>query len=218
MNITLVAWRRLVRRKIGEVVFLALVGASSAHAQQATLSSEVKQLVELLAVGARSTVADIGAGSGEVTVEIARQLGPDSRVYGTDINDERLSEIARAARSAGLANVTVVKGDPNATNLPDACCDALIVRNVYHHFGDPPAMNASILRTLKPGGRFAVMDFRPRVPITAPISPAQRADGDTHGVLPETVADELKAAGFEIVQTIPSWPNRLFLVLAQKPN
>ena len=78
--------------------------------------------------------------------------------------------IKKAAAAANLTNVTVVEGAPAATKLPDECCDAIFVRYVYHHFGDPPAMNASILRSLKPGGRFAVMDAGPRTVGTVPPS------------------------------------------------
>ena len=35
------------------------------------------------------------------------------------------------------------------------------MRNVYHHFGDPGAMNASLFKSLKPGGSLAVQDFGP---------------------------------------------------------
>ena len=135
-----------------------LVAHVALRAQQASLTSEVSRLVELLELRSGSVVADVGAGSGEVSVEMARQLGPTSRVYGTDINAQRIAEIKQAATKATLANVVTLEGAPASTNLPEACCDALFVRYVYHHFADPAAMNASILRSLTPGGRFAVMD------------------------------------------------------------
>ena len=190
---------------------------SSIDARQSGLASEVSRLVELLELGPDSTVADIGAGSGEVSIEIARQLGTRSHIYSTDIASKQLAEIKDTAMKAGLTNVTAIEGARAATNLPDNCCDAIFVRHVYHHFGDPPAMNASILRSLKPGGRFAVMDFPPRVAVTGTVPPSERGSGDTHGVVKETVVEELKAAGFEIVQVLPECPDRLFLVLARKP-
>jgi predicted methyltransferase len=91
----------------------------------------------------------------------------------------------------------------------------VFVRHVYHHFAEPAAMNASILRSLKAGGRFVVMDgpknAKPGVP------PAARGSGDTHGVAKDTVVEELQAAGFEIVTVLPEWPGNLFLILARKP-
>jgi precorrin-6B methylase 2 len=206
----------ITRTRLTIAVAAAMVVAHVAlHAQQASLTSEVSRLVELLELRSDSVVADVGAGSGEVSVEMARQLGPTSRVYGTDVNVQRIAEIKEAATKAGLTNVVALEGAPASTNLAEACCDALVVRYVYHHFADPPVMNASILRSLKPGGRFAVMDG-PRNAKTG-VPPAERASGKTHGVAEETVVEELKAAGFEIVTVVPEWPGNLFLVLARKP-
>jgi ubiquinone/menaquinone biosynthesis C-methylase UbiE len=204
-----------VSRLCGFAILVCLLFVQPSIEAQSGLASEVSRLVQLLELSQESTVADLGAGSGEVSIEIARQLGPRARVYSTDINSTRLGEIRKAAAAAGLTNVTAIEGAPAATNLPDECCDAIFVRYVYHHFGDPPAMNGSILRSLKPGGRFAVMDAGPRN-VTGTVPPSERASGDKHGVVKETVVEELKAAGFEIVQIVPDWPGNLFLVLGRK--
>jgi ubiquinone/menaquinone biosynthesis C-methylase UbiE len=198
---------------------LSVAGQQTSKAEQehARLVGEVTRMVQVLQLRSDSVVADVGAGSGEVTIELAQQLGRESRVYGTDINQDRLTEIRSAAAKAGLTNVIVVEGDANRTNLPDACCDALIVRHVYHHFADPPAMNASILRALKPGGRFAVMDFPPDKGPTRDVPAPKRGNGNDHGVYRDTVVTELTAAGFEIAQVVPDWTANLFLVLARKP-
>jgi ubiquinone/menaquinone biosynthesis C-methylase UbiE len=117
-----------------------------------------------------------------------------------------------------VKNVVVLEGHADRTNLPDACCDAMFVRYVYHHFGDPPAMNASIRRSLKPGGRFAVLDSAPDKTPVGTVPPAQRASGEMHGVVAETVVEELRAAGFGDVQIVTrDWPGGLFLVLARNP-
>ena len=85
------------------------------------------------------------------------------------------------------------------------------MRNVYHHFGDPPAMNGSIFRALKPGGRVAVIDFPPRDnAATAP--PGKRGETASHGISAEVAAAELKAAGFQIVMS-EERPNRWFIVV-----
>jgi ubiquinone/menaquinone biosynthesis C-methylase UbiE len=201
---------------LAAVIALALYGWFSATASNR--AEEAARLVEVLELQSGATVADIGAGSGEMTVALARQLGPDSRVYGTDINRDRLREIEEAAAAAGLENIVVLEGAADETNLPDDCCDAIFVRRVYHHFGDPPAMNASIRRALKPGGRFAVLDFAPRGRVTDKVPPPQRASGATHGVTAEAVVEELEAAGFDDVRIeTGDWPGGMFLVMARNP-
>jgi ubiquinone/menaquinone biosynthesis C-methylase UbiE len=187
-------------------------------AQQKHVPAEAKRLIELLELGPGKAVADVGAGSGEMTFELARQLGDKARVYSTDINPKTVRELKDGAVAAGLKNIVVLGGAFEQTNLPDGCCDALILRHVYHHFANPPAMNASILKALKPGGFYAVMDFAPDEPSTTVVPPARRGSGDTHGVLADTVAAELKAAGFEIVRVLPEWPGGLFMVLARRPS
>jgi ubiquinone/menaquinone biosynthesis C-methylase UbiE len=204
--------------RIAAVAGVLLLALSTAAAQQRKLEPEAARLIEILGLSAGASVADIGAGGGEMTVEIARQLGKDSRVFSTDVNQDRLREITVAAQAAGLTNVTVIEGHADRTNLPDGCCDAIFVRHVYHHFKHPPEMNASIRRSLKPGGRFAVMDFPPDKPGTQTVPPDLRGGGDTHGVTPETVMEELKAAGFVDLQLVPGWHSRLFLVHGRGPK
>ena len=199
---------------VGPLALLTVVLAAAAATPDIT--TEAEHLIEVLELKPGATVADIGAGSGEMSVALAKLLGPSSRLYATDINQERLREIGQASVAAGVTNVITLEGHRTQTNLPDACCDAAFVRYVYHHFGDPPAMNASIRRALRPGGRFAVLDSAPKKRIDGVVSPALRASGDTHGVAAETVVEELEAAGFTNVRIVTrEWPGNLFLVLAR---
>ena len=87
------------------------------------------------------------------------------------------------------------------------------MRHVNHHFGDPAAMNASLLHSLKPGGWLAILDFVPNSKASAP--PGKRGDGDSHGVMPATVIEELTAAGFVDVREI-SWPQTSVAVIGRR--
>ena len=174
---------------------------------------DTRRLTELLELREGSTVADIGAGSGPLTIRVAQPVGPSGRVFSTDVNPERLKEIREAVAKAGLSNVTVVQGGSDETGLPDDCCDAIFMRLVYHHFGDPPRMNASILRSVRKGGRVVVVDFPPKSGETAP--PGKRGSGDAHGVTAAVVIRELTDAGFTDVSEVP-WAPPGFAVLAHR--
>jgi predicted methyltransferase len=115
---------------------------------------------------------------------------------------------------SGLERITVVAGEASGTGFPAEGCDGLFLRDVYHHFTEPGAMNASIFAALKPGGRAAVVDFTPPREAAAP---ADRAKDGSHGVMPDTVVRELKEAGFEVVsKEAPG--GRWFLVVVSKPE
>jgi ubiquinone/menaquinone biosynthesis C-methylase UbiE len=206
--------RSQVVRAIAAAV-MALVTAASARAQN-EFTADAARLVKALKLNAGQTVADIGAGAGQLTVLLAREVGPSGRVYATELNTDLLPVIRRAADSAGLKNVSVVEGHATRTNLPERCCDALVVRFVYHHFKDPRQMNASLRQALKPGGLLAVIDFAPDSAESA--DPAGRASGDRHGVTPATVVRELHDAGLELVGVEDAIRRSGFMVVVRRPS
>jgi ubiquinone/menaquinone biosynthesis C-methylase UbiE len=145
---------------------------------------------------------------------MARAIGSLGRIYATDINPERLEELRQI--SASHPNIVVVEGGSVRTNLPDECCDAIFMRHVYHHVGDPAAMNRDLRRSLKRGGRLVVIDFPPE---SGPSAPAGRRDTKpSHGVTAMTVADELSSAGFIRVGEV-LWTQRpYFAVFGVRPD
>lgn len=180
---------------------------------------EVPELVKLLELKPGMTMADVGAGFGAWTVRFAKFVGPSGRVYATDLGAAQLAALGDAAKREGLANVTVLEGAANTTNLPALCCDAVLIRDAYHHLTQPEDIVRSVAAALKPGGRLAVVDFPPRPNSEVPSGvPANRRG---HGVPPDVVEREGGAA-LTYVQTIPNWaansqPASLYLVLFRKP-
>ena len=201
-------------RQLGLLGAVTTAFACTANAQD-DFASDAARLVTALELDSGRTVADIGAGAGQLTVELARAVGPTGRVYATELEAERLEDIREAASDAGLANVSVVEAHATRTNLPAQCCDALVLRRVYHHIRDPGPMNASLLETLKPGGRLAVIDFVPDSAESA--DPGGRATGEQHGVTSATVVRELSQAGFEVVTVEEGGRPGRFMVVVRRP-
>ena len=189
------------------------------EAQIKTADAEVPELARLLELKPGMTVADVGAGFGAWTVRFGRLVGPSGRVYATDIGAAQISALRDYAAKEGLTNVTVIEGAIDRTNLPAGCCDAILLRDAYHHLTHPEDIVRSLAAALKPGGRLAVIDFPPRPNSEVPAGvPANRRG---HGVPPEVVQSEVSAA-LTPVQTIASWapgsqPASLFLLLFRKP-
>ena len=195
-------------------LFAILAGASIAFAQSAQENAaDAAWLVKSLEIHEGSVVGEIGAGEGELTVAIARVVGPTGKVISNELNKDRMAALAGNADKAGVKNVTPVEGRETETNFADQCCDAIFMRNVYHHFGDPAAMDASLFKSLKPGGRLAVIDFTP--PGQEAEKPSGRSADGFHGVKPQTVARELVAAGFEVISA--ETHNRAVQVVARRP-
>jgi ubiquinone/menaquinone biosynthesis C-methylase UbiE len=154
-------------------------------------------------VGARpgAVIADIGAGTGTMTVEMARRVGPSGVVYATEISGERRDDIREAVEDAGLANVRIVAAGEREANLPDACCDGIFLRNVFHHIADQDAFARSLRRALRTDARVVIIDFAPGA-----LWPC--AGG--HGVAADALAETMTRAGFTRVEHIDRWVGRMF--------
>ena len=196
-------------------LFVPLVVAGPTPAWQGGSTVATERIFEALHARPDSTICEIGAGDGELSLEAARRVGPGGHVYTSELGDDRVRKLRERVASSRLSQITVATGDATQTNFPQATCDALFMRNVYHHFAEPAAMNASIAAALKPGGRIAVVDFRP--PGDEAASPADRDNDGTHGVTADTVTRELQAAGFVLITT-ERGTDRWFMVVAAKPT
>src|SRR2546429_6861880 len=86
------------------------------------------------------------------------------------------------------------------TNLPAGCCDAIFLRRVYHRLTKPAEFDASLVRSLKPGGRLAIIDFAPR----AGLEPVEGVPSNRGGAgIPQEIAiQELSEAGVQVAQKV----------------
>lgn len=200
------------RRRILLAGLAFTLALSACHAQE-NYKAEAEHLTELLHWQPGSVVADIGAGDGELTLLAAERAGPAGRVYATEVDPKKLEHLEELA--AKNRNVTAVKGASDSTNLPPACCDSIVVRRVYHHFPKPPAMDASLWQSLKPGGLLAIIDFAPRegLPTVKEDVPKNR---NGHGIAPEIVIEEMTAAGFELASRPDHWPSDDYCLIFRK--
>jgi ubiquinone/menaquinone biosynthesis C-methylase UbiE len=127
--------------------------------EQARFDSERRpdKIIDALGIGPGSRVADIGAGSGLLTVHIARAVAPSGHVVATDIDSASLDLLAQRIKAAGFSDVVerrVVAAE--ATGLEDGTYDAILLAEVDHFFTDPAAWLKSASQALKPGGRIVI--------------------------------------------------------------
>lgn len=178
--------------------------------------AEAARLVAELGLSNGDTVAEIGSGKGALTVAVARAL-PNSRVYSTELDPDELTATREAVQRASLRNVDVREAALEATNLPEACCDALFMRTVYHHFTSPRVMIAALQRALKPNGRLAIIEFEPRGIWQWFAVPDDVPDRGGHGVPIDMLEREVTSdARFRHVRTVRSWAGPLYLMVFQR--
>lgn len=201
-----------MRDKLSALFVTLLVPVAALAVQSGSVATE--RIFDAIGVKEGITVCEIGAGNGAMTIAAATRVGAAGRVYTNELGERRVKALQEKVADSRLLQITVVAGAETSTNLPDAACDAVFLHNVYHHFTDPAAMNASIAAALKPGGRVAVVDFTP--PDKEAARPADRGKDGMHGIRPETLSRELQEAGFEPVAT-EAGAQRWFMVVVGKP-
>ncbi len=137
--------------------------------EQARFDAERRpeKVVEALGIGPGSRVADIGAGSGLLTVHLARAVRPSGRVVATDIDRAVLDLLQSRLAAAGLADLVETKVVPAQTPglEPPASYDAILLAEVDHYFSDEVTWLKEATRALKPGGRIVISNrihHRPR--------------------------------------------------------
>ena len=159
------------------------------------------EVIKALALKPDAIVADIGAGTGYFSMRFAHML-PQGRVYGVDIEPDMVKYLSDLAKREGLKNVTAVAGKPADPRLPEKA-DLVVLVDVYHHVEDRERYFRNLQKSLKPGGRVAVIDFR----MDSPVGPPQSTR-----IAPDRVKAELKRAGYALAQEHAFLPNQYFLV------
>jgi SAM-dependent methyltransferase len=202
---------KLVRATLSLFMIVFLSGCTWTGFGFDASGPEMPRLQEALGLRAGMVVADVGAGKGQLTFALAAAVGPDGRVFSTEVDPKRIGALRKTFAEAKLGNVTVVEAKATESGLPEDCCDAIALRRVYHHLSDPAATDASLFRALRPGGLLAVIDFPP---------PPLFGRGSL-GVPAQEVVDELTARGFHLVRLSTDWPGRgplgSYCVLLRKP-
>jgi len=143
-------------------------------------------------------VADIGCGSGYYSRRLAKAIGAKGIVYGVDIQKEMLAILHRNMGANNLTNYQAVLGTTTNPKLPAGAIDLALFVDVYHEFDQPYEMMQNICKSLAPGGKIVLVEYRmedPRVPIKL-----------LHKMTEAQVKKEMKVQPLKYVKTVSELP------------
>lgn len=157
-------------REIARVMGFGNSGEGALWLERETREKEekVSLLVKSLKLEPGMIVADIGSGSGVISVLLAEHVLPNGKVMAVDIQQEMLDRLKRNCEKLKIDNVVPVKGAEKTPNLKPESVDLIVMVDVYHEFEHPREMLLAMSKSLKEGGRIAFVEYRredPTVPI-----------------------------------------------------
>ncbi len=169
---------------------------------------EAARIAEELEIGPGKTFGDIRAGAGAWSAEMARRVGDEGQVYAT-AGPTPVHDLYETIADAGVDNVTVIIKTPgDAGRLPYNCCDAILLRVVYHDFEDRYTFASTLFKDTKPGGLLMIIDRDESTPVGL----------SGHGIDQQQVIEEIASAGFEVHKVIDDWEGDMYALIFQKPE
>jgi ubiquinone/menaquinone biosynthesis C-methylase UbiE len=163
--------------------------------------------LDALALKPGMVVADVGAGTGYMSLRMAKRVGPTGKVYSNDLQPEMLRRLRQNAAKAGITNIETVQGEEADPKLPAGRMDLVLLVDVYHEFSKPREMIDKIRESLKPTGRLVLLEYRkedPKVPIR-----------EEHKMTVAEVKAELEPQGLVLSQVIETLPRQHILILTK---
>ena len=163
--------------------------------------------VDALMLKRDDVVADIGAGMGYISFQLADWV-EDGKVVAVDVQPEMLALLEAERDKYGVRNIETVLSTESDPNLPDNSIDMAVMFDAYHEFAYPEEMMAGIVKALKPGGQVVLAEYRAENPLVLIKK--------HHKMTQKQVKKELTAAGLKWVKTDGRLPQQ-HLMFFEKP-
>ena len=149
------------------------------------------EVIAALRVGPGMAVADVGAGTGYFAVRLASAVAPGGVVFATDVEPDMVRWLRDRADRAGLSNIVPLLGSAKEPRLPPRSCDLVLIVDTWHHVEGRVGYARKLKAALKPGGRVAIVDFKPG---STPVGPPPEMK-----LAPQKVVSEFREAGYHVV-------------------
>jgi len=160
-----------------------------------------EKAVDRAALAPGDAALDVACGTGDLTLELQRRVGPEGRVVGSDFSERMLDLAREKADGAGPGQGSPIFEWGDALELPydDAGFDAVTVGFGVRNFADLGRGVRELTRVLKPGGRLVILEITQpqRPPLSTffslwfdravPVLGKFAGDPDAYSYLPESV-------------------------------
>lgn len=117
-------------------------------------------VLDTLGLSAGMEVADIGSGPGFFTLPLAVRVAPGGKVYAVDVEPLMLQHLGKRAGEEGVDNIELLVAEDGSLPLSDDQVDAALMVNVLHESDEPAALLREVLRSLRPGGAFTIVEWK----------------------------------------------------------
>lgn len=194
--------KRYCGRQISRV--MGWQGASWLDRPEREQEERTDLMVERLGLRPGQVVADVGAGTGRLSLQMLKRVEPAGSVWAVDVQPEMVTMLESAARKEGSGRLKVRQSTATESRLPDNSIDLAVMVDVYHELEFPLEMLQSISRAVKPDGRIVFVEYRANDP-AVPIKPL-------HTMSVEQIRREAEAIGliFEKVDSRLPWQHMVF--------
>lgn len=186
---------------------MSYLGADWLDRSERVQEEEPEAALDAITLAPGSVVADVGAGSGYMTVKMAKRVGPTGKVYANDIQPQMLTILRQRLDKEKVANVDLVLGTMDDPKLPANTLDLILMVDVYHEFAQPQPMLRKLRDSLKTGGRLVLLEYRKEDP-SIPIRP-------DHKMSVAEAKMEVEAEGFTLAKVDERLPRQHILVFTK---
>lgn len=193
-------------REIAPILPCNQESASWLSREERWLEEQPNLLLDALSLRKGMKVADIGAGTGFITAQLARRIGRRGYVIATDLQTRMLDALLE--RPDLPSNVVPVLSTPTQTNLPFNTLDLILLVDVYHEAPRPDLLLRDLRRALKSNGRLVIVEYR-KEDRRVPINPL-------HKMSARQVVMELQANRFRLVERYERLPWQHLLIFMKQ--
>jgi len=116
-----------------------------------------EEILSRLSIDRSDSILDVGAGSGFLTIPVAKMV--DETVFALDIDQRMLRVIQAKAKDRNIENIQLLQGDIDNISLPARSIDIVLASLILHEVRSLPKVINQIGGVLKTGGHLLCLEY-----------------------------------------------------------